>query len=246
MSSRATGPRISWWRLWTLQGSFNPRRLQALGWWVAMARAWEARGLSSAELRERLSREPDSPNTNPYLAGLVFGASLRLQDEGEEERARRLCLGLSRALGGLGDRATWTAVRPAMALTALLGSLWWGAWVAVAVALVFAVSQAWLRRRCVLEGYQRGEEVIALLEHPRIHALVDTTERGAAVLAGAVAIQVLWTVNAASPSGSDVLVPGGVALLLGVALAWRSAPAEIWLVALLLLSYWRATSVGSS
>lgn len=245
MRALDSGPRLSWWRLWTLQGSFNTRRMQALGWWIAMARAWEVRGLPADEIRARLAREPDSPNTNPYLAGLVFGASLRLHDEGSSERARRLSQGLSRALGGLGDRATWTAARPAMALLAILGSLWWGPWFAAGVAMVFAVGQARLRRRCVLEGYRRGEDVVALLEHPRIHTLLEATEKTAAVLAGAVAVQFLWWTVGSQMGPSASALAGIPALALGAVVAWRSAAPELWLVALVLFSLWRSTSAGN-
>lgn len=243
--TRSLPPRISWWRLWSLQGSFNPRRMQALGWWVAMAGAWRRRGLDAAELRERLAREPASPNTNPYLAGLVFGAALRLDEEGDADRASLLGKALSRVLGGIGDRATWTGARPVMASLAVLGALAWSPWFVVGVAGLFAVAQAWLRRRCFQEGYRRGEAVLELLERPWIQRSLEAAERLAAVLAGAVVVQVLWV---SRPMGAFSWPSVAVALLVlgvGALLAWRRAAAELWLVALALFSYWRSASAGS-
>lgn len=186
MSPGGSWRAVTWWRVWSLQGSFNRERMQSLGWLVALAGVWRRRGLEGAPLREQLRREPTSANTHPYLVGLALGARLRLEDEGRAADGERLAQAMASALGGIGDRLFWRALAPLVGLLAL-GLLMVHRPEAVAgIWVVYAAMTARLRFWALREGYRRGPDVVELIDDGRIHRVAEGLHVAAALLAGAV------------------------------------------------------------
>jgi PTS system mannose-specific IID component len=217
------------WRLWFLQASWNREGMQSLGL-VACALPWARRRAGTAEpLARWIRRRLAFVNTNPYLAGLLLGAEMRLEEEGRMEDVDRLGPSLSRSLGAVGDSLTWETFRPAFALLGLAFALALGPMASLAAWLLFAVSQGWLRQRALVEGYSRGLEVVGLAAHPRVHAVVEGGHRTVLVGAGAAVGAALATVSpAGSPPGLGLAV--GIALVCGILARTRPWPVERVLV----------------
>jgi mannose/fructose/N-acetylgalactosamine-specific phosphotransferase system component IID len=227
---------VNWWRLWSLQGSFNSQRMQGLGWLVAMSGVWARRGLDAEAARAQLLDEPTSANTHPYLVGLALGARLRLEEEGEVAQARRVSDGLERALGGIGDRLIWVGVVPFVGVLALgaLGVV--GPWAVLGIWLAFAGAQAWLRRRLLFEGYRRGAAVLTLLEDRRTRAATSQLGVAGALLSGLVGGLVLSRALDSSAEPFATAAAVAIAGTWGVVCArWRMRP-EAWALGLALVA----------
>jgi mannose/fructose/N-acetylgalactosamine-specific phosphotransferase system component IID len=135
---------------------------------------------------------------------------MRLEADGMSESAARLESGLSRALGGLGDALIWSSLRPGLVLLAIVASAWWGAVAALAVWLLFAVLQGWLRSRCLNIGYERGGRLSELVAHPAAHALGAGMRRAGALLAGLAMTLVLVHLRRAEPDAAPAVMLGSV------------------------------------
>ena len=228
--SPAGGAGVSWWRLWTVQGSFEPAGQQWAGWMVCMA-PWLRSSLDAQARNRWLETEPTTLNTNPYLIGLLVGVRQRVEAEQGPELARRVTSGLQSALGALGDALLWSAWRPAFALLAAVVGQFGGSLALAGVWLLFAATQAWLRQAALRWGQARG--LRAIEELARLDAQA-WTRRGrilGATLAGALGVSVLYEVTSAVPGGSPALTaPAVLSALVGTFVAWRRLRGEVALM----------------
>ncbi len=190
MTTRRRSATASWWRLWTIQGSWNRQNMQNLAWLVAVS-PW---------LRDRTTGEQRGPwlrryrgffNTNPYLAPLLVGFVQRFEDEGRATAAPALVTGLSRTLGSLGDGLTWTGARPAFALVAAIGAVILGAWFVLIPWLIFLVAQGWTRSWALRVGYDRALDIGAALASLPIHRVTAAFQAAAAAAVGALIVTVM-------------------------------------------------------
>lgn len=233
-------PHIAWWRLWTVQGSFEPAGQQWSGWLVCLA-PWLRQALDETARREWLASEPKTLNTNPYLFGLLVGTRQRVEEEHGAGVARRLTQGLQSALGALGDGLFWSSWRPTAALLAAWCGLFGEVVGVVAVWLSFALAQAWLRIGMLRWGYAHGAGVVEELAGL---GLQSWTRRGRVLGAGLAGALGAWLVGSlvAGPdawrgieSGAAALVVVGGAFLAlrrmrgEVAILW--AAAVVWILA---------------
>lgn len=196
-----------------------------------------------AARREWLSQQLEHRNTNPYLAGLVLGASLRFREQAAPAAAHRFESGLDRAAGALGDALMWGGLWPGFGLLAAVAGWLMGPAAAAAIWALFGFTQGWIRMAGLDRGYALGAEVVALLEHARARRAVSLARAGAlaagGALAGVVVVAVggsLWT----QPGPGLWLLVGAVAAGVGTLVAARSWPPERGAV-LMLAGAWAAS-----
>ncbi len=228
---RSSLPRLLQWRIYlrslALQGSWNGQRMQNLGLLVTLL-PWLRRQRRDIN-RDRLfcRRYYEYFNTNPYLANLIIGGLLRLEqdatDSGEDcgAMARIFRDSLCRAFASLGDQLFWLGLRPAVTMgICLLGMLGRIGPILIVVG-VFAVLQLGLRFWALGRSYDLGLDIVDLLNHPHWHRAISWTKRTGMVLTGMVAGYYLVIVNNLDFMPGKGLLWVGVGLGLGLPLIMR-------------------------
>mgnify|MGYP001112594418 CR=1 FL=1 len=209
----------SWWRLWSVQGSFAPDARQWLGWIVALD------GTRSDDDRSWVDAEPRALNTNPHLFGVLVGARLGIEESGHAdapELARTITEVLPSTLGAIGDRLIWTGVRPAAVAVAAALAPWSGPAAAVGAWVVFAVAQGWFRDWTFTWARRHGAAVAGEINRLPLHAIADRARGIGAFAVGFATIATVleWpsteSLMAAGPAAVGALVAGSV-------LVWRRA-----------------------
>ena len=211
------GRRASWWRLWSIQGSFAPDARQWLGWIVALDgfRAPDPERPETAWVDD----EPRTLNTNPHFVGVLLGARVGVEESvgGADGRAmaRTVTEVLPSTLGALGDRLVWTGLRPALVAVAAALAPWAGAWPAVGAWLLFAVAQGWFRSWSFGWARRQGAGVATALGRLPLHAITEIARVVGAVGIGVLTATLLVGARDVDPSTAAVAV--GV----GFVAAWR-------------------------
>jgi PTS system mannose-specific IID component len=205
-----------------LQGSWNGQRMQNLGLLVTLL-PW-LRTQSRDINRDRLfcRRYYEYFNTNPYMANLIIGGLVRLEQEGaatgedNTALARTFRDSLCRAFASLGDQLFWLGLRPTIIMAACLMGMF--GWIVPIIGLVgvFAVLQLGLRFWSLRRSYDLGLDIVELINHPHWHKSIAWSKRAGMVLTGMVAGRYLFSVN------NLVFLPGKgllwVGFLLGMGL----------------------------
>jgi mannose/fructose/N-acetylgalactosamine-specific phosphotransferase system component IID len=223
------------WRLWFLQSSWNREGMQSLGLLVCTLPWARRRGLSGRELAEWARPRLAYFNTNPYLAGLVLGATLHLAERNRNEESFRLQKGLSRSLGALGDPFFWEGARPAVAYLGLSAAFLAGPIGILAAWLFFLLASGIVRELCLRIGVERGPGVVDLLTRPSIHRWLRSA-RAAAGLSCGIALGLGFATRWGMFGTPQALISVVGALLCGFLAAWRRWPLErVLLLATVLL-----------
>jgi len=223
-----------WLRLLTLQASWNPQRMQNLGFLYCLLGWYNRRAEISDDRRHFFYRYFGFFNTNPYLAGFLVGGLTRLEAENRDSTgvSRQVLAtyrdSLARAFASLGDQLFWLGIKPALTLAACVLALE-GSVTGILVAFgIFLVGQLWLRWWSLEAGYSSGLDILDLLGSPVWHRLILVAKRAALVVAGLVAAMFLTGLRGAGVPVAAI--PFGIGLLLGVAaprLSERRLPGEV-------------------
>ncbi len=228
-----------------LQASWNTQRMQNLGLLACFVPWLRLRQLAPERQRRFCRRHFGYFNTNPYLANLIIGGLLRLEDDqarGETALPEATIVGyrdtLARACGSLGDQLFWLGLRPMVALLTVLLAVAGQGLAAVGVVVAFAACQMILRARWLEVGYASGLDIVDILANPAWHRAIVAAKRAALALTGLVAglyfagildraggTSLIVLVAAALggivlPSLLRQRVPGEAQLVLSLALAW--------------------------
>jgi mannose/fructose/N-acetylgalactosamine-specific phosphotransferase system component IID len=235
--------RGSGWRLWFLQSSWNREGMQSLGFLVCQLPEARRRGLAGQKLAEWARARLGYFNTNPYLAGLVLGASLKLEGSGREAESFRLQKGLSSSLGALGDPFFWEGARPAVAYLGLSAAFLVGPIGILAAWAIFLLASATIRELCLRLGVSRGLGVVDLLTRPWVHRWLRFT-RAAALVSCGLALALGFFTRWNTQFSPFALICAVGALVCGFLATWRRWPLDrVLIVATILLwGILRATS----
>jgi len=168
-----------------LQAWWNSENMQNLGFLFAfepwLERIYGDPGRRSAAAARHL----EFFNTQPYMAGLILGVVGALEEElarlpeagraAAEGRIRALKKAAAEALGAIGDRLFWGALRPACAAAAI--AAWWIFWTAgvphpllagcLLYLALFNASALWVRWQGLRLGYLWKERLPAELARYR-------------------------------------------------------------------------------
>lgn len=250
MASEARGSGISFGlkarlflRSLTLQGSWNPQRMQNLGL-LAVLLSW-LRTLPRDVARDRLfcRRYFDFFNTNPYLANYLVGGLLRLEqmrEDGEDlppgfQETFRDTVG--RALASLGDQLFWLGLRPMLVMVVCLAGMGGQAALVLVVTGVFALGTLALRWVALGVGYRLGPDIVVLLGNPAWHRAIALAKRTGMVATGMVAGSYLARVWDLGSVGSGSPLWAGILVGFGLPLACRRRlPGEILVLVALVLA----------
>jgi PTS system mannose-specific IID component len=204
------------------------------------------------ELRKAVKRHLEFFNTQPGMAGVILGASLRMEQDvaegtGDPKGIGAFKVGTMGSLGAVGDAYFWGAVKP---LAAVLGTLlsYLHPLVGIAALLAtFNVPNLAVRKRGFDAGMEGQEGAVRFLQAAGFQLRAEERKLLAAVLGGVYggAAAALFGRHALSLDGGAfwLLLPASMALVHAVALLYRKAvtPAEVlfFLGVVSLLLYWR-------
>lgn len=226
-----------WLRLLTLQASWNPQRMQNLGFLYCLLGWYNRLDEVADDRRHFFYRYFGFFNTNPYLAGFLVGGLTRLEAENRDdsEESREVLVtyrdSLARAFASLGDQLFWLGLKPALTLIACMGALAGSVAGVLGVFGVFLAGQLVLRWWSLEAGYRRGLDILDLLDSPVWHRLIMVAKRASLVAAGLVAGMFLAGTWSKGPA--VVAIPFGAGLVLGVLVprqSQRRLPGEMLLL----------------
>lgn len=189
-----------WFRLLFLQSSWNYERLQGLGFFYALMP-----GLKKIYPREDMLRVSRGYigyfNTHPYLAPLVAGAVLKL----EEERAagatdvdiNEFKEMVAAPYAAIGDALFWGGLRPLVGGITLLFAVKGILWAPLIYLLLYNLVPLWFRIGFYIKGYRQGLKSIEFVQrHNLPDWAIHTKEAAVVVLGGLSAFMVFTHLNA--------------------------------------------------
>lgn len=157
-----------WLRLLLLQASWNFERLQGLGFFYALLPG--LRKLYPADQLASVSRRYAGYfNTHPYLAPLVAGAVLKLEEQclsqqGDEAEINEFKEMVAAPYAAIGDALFWGGLRPLAAGIALLLAFKGLLWAPLIFLLLFNLVPVWFRGRFFQYGYREGMRSVELMQ----------------------------------------------------------------------------------
>jgi PTS system mannose-specific IID component len=197
------------------QATWNFERMQNLGFAFAMAPALEVLYAEPAARAEACERHLELFNTHPYLAAMVLGVAVRLEEDqssrgiSTSELTFSFKVGTMGGLGAIGDAFFWASLKPFSVVFSLLWEVLVGGRSAIVVFLVlYNLVHLTFRGLAFYTGYRLGVESAARLQAlniPRLGKWVKWTTLGllggfAALVArevtmGQTALQPPWTIG---------------------------------------------------
>lgn len=196
-----------WFRLLLLQASWNYERLQGLGFFFALLPGLKK--LYPADRIPEISRRYTGYfNTHPYLAPMVAGAVLKL----EEENARN---GDNQSIdiaefkevvaapyAAVGDALFWGGLRPLAAAVALFFAVKGIIWAPLVFLVFYNLVPLWFRIVFFQRGYRQGLRSVEFIQN---HNLADWAihikEAAVVVLGGFCAFLVFTYLDPHEPPG---------------------------------------------
>lgn len=224
-----------WFRLFFLQASWNFERIQGLGFYYAVLP-----GLKKIYPQEKLlpvsQRCIGYFNTHPYLAPLVAGAVLKL----EEERAVRGSVSdsldvnefkemVAAPYAAIGDALFWGGLRPLVAGIALFFCVKEILWAPLIFLLLYNLVPMWFRTVFFERGYRQGLRSVEFVQrHNLPDWAIHTKEAAVVVLGGLSAFLVFTHLNTQHIPvwlGLMTLVP-----MIVLGLVARKGVSTLWLI----------------
>jgi PTS system mannose-specific IID component len=149
-------------RSFFIQTTLNFRRMQNLGFAMAitpLVREWQ---LQQKDSERMLTRHLQLFNTNPYLSASVIGTVVCLEEEQKDNDTVSDALMIKQSLMGsyaaIGDIFFWGALRPFAAIIAVILSYMGSMLAPVAFLLIYTPAHIWIRLRGFIEGYRGGKK----------------------------------------------------------------------------------------
>jgi PTS system mannose-specific IID component len=162
-------------RSFFIHSTLNFRKMQNLGFAMAVIPAVREWNLSPKDTERILTRHLQMFNTHPYFSASVIGAVVRLEEEqvyGDNMSADAVVVkqSLMGPYAAIGDTFFWGALRPCAAIIAIILG-WLGIIIAPLVfLLIYTPVHFWVRMKGFIEGYRKGKqgiEFIRIMDLPR-------------------------------------------------------------------------------
>ncbi|MBN1957490.1 MAG: PTS system mannose/fructose/sorbose family transporter subunit IID [Desulfuromonadales bacterium] len=190
-----------WLRLLLLQASWNFERLQGIGFFYALLP-----GLKKLYSKEQVLSVSKNYvgyfNTHPYLAPLVAGAVLKLEEEraakrGDESIAIEEFKEMVAApYAAIGDALFWGGLRPLVAGVTLFFAVKGILWAPLIFLVFFNLAPMWFRTAFFLRGYRQGLRSVEFIQqHNLPDWAIHTKEAAVVVLGGLSAFMVFSHLN---------------------------------------------------
>ena len=182
-----------WLRQFLLQGCWNYEGMQNVGFAYCMLPALREQYKGRPEeLIRALKRHLEFFNTHPAMAGVVLGASVRLEERVAEGEADPRAIGtfkvgLMGSLGAIGDSYFWGALKPMAAAAGAILSLVHPLLGIAALLLLYNVSHLAIRYRGFVAGTEGEERAARFLRGEGLARKTEDRKLVAAILGGAYA-----------------------------------------------------------
>jgi len=204
-----------WLRLLLLQGSWNFERLQGLGFFFAMLPA-----LKRLYPRDQLHAVGKNYlgyfNTHPYLAPLVAGAVLKLEEDRAAKRSQVVEIEefkemVAAPYAAIGDALFWGGLRPLAAGVALFFAAKGILWAPVVFLVLYNLIPLVFRISGFVRGYQQGINSVDFFQRRRLPDWAIHTKEAAVVVLGGLSaflvFQHLQKIDLVSWVGLLTLIP---------------------------------------
>jgi mannose PTS system EIID component len=153
-------------RSFFIHTTLNFRRMQNMGFTMALIPVIREWNLSPKNVREMLTRHLQMFNTHPYFSGPVLGSVIRLEEQalgGADSESIAVKQSLMGPYAAIGDTFFWGALRPFAAIIASI--LAYNGYVIAPVVflLLYTPAHFWVRLKGFLDGYRRGKQGIEFI-----------------------------------------------------------------------------------
>ena len=180
-----------WFRLLLLQASWNFERLQGVGFFYSLLP-----GLKKLYRDEKLlevSRKYDGYfNTHVYLAPMVVGAVLKLEEEraaGQPNDDTDTLIDdfkemVAAPYAAIGDALFWGGLRPLAAGVALFFAVKGILWAPLIFIILYNIVPIWFRTVFYVRGYRQGIKSVEFIQQHRLPDWAIHTKEAAVVVLG--------------------------------------------------------------
>lgn len=210
----ATRPITTWvllrvlWRSFFFLAAANYRRMQNVGFGYAMLPALERLYRGDA-LRAAMARHLEFFNSHPYMAGVILGAAIRIEEDvatgaSPPERVQQLKRQMMGPLAAIGDSFFWTSLRPLGAVIAIAGLLAGVLWAPLAFLLVYNLCHLAMRAYGIFAGYARAELIVMDVNKLGLVRLADWAHVATGALLGVIAAQYADYARSQQPIGDGL------------------------------------------
>lgn len=163
-------------RSFFIHATLNFRRMQNLGFAMAIIPVIREWNLPQKEAEVLLTRHLQMFNTHPYFSAAVLGSVIRL----EEEHAQRTNSSVDSVIvkqslmgpyAAIGDTFFWGTLRPFAAIIACAMAFMGYIYAPLAFLVLYTPAHIWVRLKGFLEGYRLGKqgiEFIRIMDLPRV------------------------------------------------------------------------------
>ena len=177
-----------WFRLLLLQGSWNFERLQGLGFFYALLPALK-RLYPQETLKVRAQEYLGYFNTHPYLAPLVAGAVMKLEEARAANQEQQVAIGefkemVAAPYAAIGDALFWGGLRPLAAGIALFFAAKGILLAPLVFLLLFNAVPMVFRVSGYIRGYQKGVHSVEFFQRRRLPDWAIHTKEAAIVVLG--------------------------------------------------------------
>jgi len=162
-------------RSFFIHTTLNFRRMQNLGFTMAIIPLIREWSLQQKDSERMLTRHLQMFNTHPYFSAPVIGSVVRLEEEhagnGDALDIPAIKQSLMGSYAAIGDIFFWGALRPFASIIAVILSYMGLILAPVAFLLIYTPAHFWIRLKGFIEGYRRGKkgfEFIRSLDLPRV------------------------------------------------------------------------------
>lgn len=196
------------WRSFFFLAAANYQRMQNVGFGYAMLPAL-SRLYRGDALRAAMARHLEFFNSHPYMAGLVLGAAIRIEEDiargdSPPERVQRFKTQMMGPLAAIGDSFFWTSLRPLGAAIAIAGVLAGLAWAPLAFLAIYNLCHLAVRAGGLFAGYARAEQIVIDINKLGLVRLADWAHVATGALLGAIGAQYADLARRASPIGDGL------------------------------------------
>lgn len=178
-----------WLRLLLLQSSWNYQRMQGLGFLFALLPGLQ-RLYPEEKMAEVSMRHVGYFNTHPYLAPLVVGAVLKLEEERAAD-AETVAIDIDEfkelvaaPYAAIGDALFWGGLRPLVAAVALLFAVKGILWASLIFLVLYNVVPLWFRIVFFEYGYRHGIRSVNFIQQHNLPDWAVRTKEAAVVILG--------------------------------------------------------------
>ncbi|MFK5926512.1 MAG: PTS system mannose/fructose/sorbose family transporter subunit IID [Desulfuromusa sp.] len=178
-----------WFRLLLLQASWNFERLQGIGFFYALLPG--LRKLYNNEKLLAVSRKYVGYfNTHVYLAPMVAGAVLKLEEDqasGTTDQSVEIDdfkEMVAAPYAAIGDALFWGGLRPLAAGVALFFAVKGILWAPLIFILIYNILPTWFRTVFFVRGYRQGMKSVEFIQKHRLPDWAIHTKEAAVVVLG--------------------------------------------------------------